>query len=55
MRLKAKWQNKSKDYEGDMADLDDIKDGKDWGEDTPADVSKFFLKGNLSLPQSMRR
>ena len=28
-----------------MADLDDIKDGKDWGEDTPADTSKFYLKG----------
>jgi putative autoinducer-2 (AI-2) aldolase len=28
-----------------MADLDDIKDGKDWGEDRPVDVSRFFLKG----------
>ena len=28
-----------------MADLDDIKDGKDWGEHSPADTSKFFLKG----------
>ena len=29
-----------------MADLDDIKDGKDWGRDRPADTSRFFLKGN---------
>ncbi|MEO9779195.1 MAG: 3-hydroxy-5-phosphonooxypentane-2,4-dione thiolase [Sedimentitalea sp.] len=28
-----------------MADLDDIKDGKDWGADSPADTSQFFLKG----------
>jgi len=28
-----------------MADLDDIKDGKDWGRDRPADTSQFFLKG----------
>lgn len=28
-----------------MADLDDIKDGKDFGEDSPADTSRFFLKG----------
>lgn len=28
-----------------MADLDDIKDGKDWGADRPADTSRFFLKG----------
>jgi 3-hydroxy-5-phosphonooxypentane-2,4-dione thiolase len=28
-----------------MADLDDIKDGKDWGRDHPADTSRFFLKG----------
>ena len=28
-----------------MADLDDIKDGKDWGQDRPADMSRFFLKG----------
>jgi len=28
-----------------MADLDDIKDGKDWGRDRPADTSRFFLKG----------
>ena len=28
-----------------MADLDDIKDGKDWGQGRPADTSRFFLKG----------
>ncbi|MEP3330444.1 3-hydroxy-5-phosphonooxypentane-2,4-dione thiolase [Sedimentitalea sp.] len=28
-----------------MADLDDIKDGKDWVADSPADTSQFFLKG----------
>lgn len=28
-----------------MADLDDIKDGKDWGRDRPADTTRFFLKG----------
>ncbi|MBN8997949.1 MAG: 3-hydroxy-5-phosphonooxypentane-2,4-dione thiolase [Rhizobiales bacterium] len=28
-----------------MADLDDIKDGKDWGRDRPVDTSLFFLKG----------
>ncbi|EMS95635.1 autoinducer 2 aldolase [Agrobacterium tumefaciens str. Cherry 2E-2-2] len=28
-----------------MADLDDIKDGKDWGRERPADTSRFFLKG----------
>ena len=28
-----------------MADLDDIKDGKDWGQDRPADTSRFYLKG----------
>lgn len=28
-----------------MADIDDIKDGKDWGENTPVDTSRFFLKG----------
>ena len=37
-----------------MADLDDIKDGKDWGEDTPADVSKFFLKGNANHDWGMK-
>ncbi len=29
-----------------MADLDDIKDGKDWGKGHPADTSRFFLKGS---------
>ncbi len=28
-----------------MADLDDIRDGQRFGLDTPADTSKFFLKG----------
>ncbi len=28
-----------------MADLDDIKDGKDWGQDQPADTSRFYIKG----------
>lgn len=28
-----------------MADLDDIKDGKDFGLDRPADTSRFYLKG----------
>ncbi|KAJ56090.1 autoinducer 2 aldolase [Actibacterium mucosum KCTC 23349] len=28
-----------------MADLDDIKDGKDFGAGTPPDTSRFFLKG----------
>lgn len=28
-----------------MADLDDIKDGKDWGADRPVDTQGFFLKG----------
>ena len=31
-----------------MADLDDIKDGKDWGEDRPVDTSRFFLKGGAN-------
>ena len=35
----------SSSNEGKMADLDDIKDGKDWGRDRPADTSQFFLKG----------
>ena len=29
-----------------MADLDDIKDGKDWGIDLPARNTAFFLKGS---------
>lgn len=37
-----------------MADLDDIKEGKDWGEDTPPDVSKFFLKGNANHDWGMK-
>jgi 3-hydroxy-5-phosphonooxypentane-2,4-dione thiolase len=28
-----------------MADLDDLKEGKDFGRDRPADTSRFFLKG----------
>jgi putative autoinducer-2 (AI-2) aldolase len=37
-----------------MADLDDIKEGKDWGEDTPPDISKFFLKGNANHDWGMK-
>lgn len=31
-----------------MADIDDIKDGKDFGLDTPQDTQGFFLKGNAN-------
>lgn len=37
-----------------MADLDDIKDGKDWGEDRPVDVSRFFLKGSEHYDWGMK-
>ncbi len=37
-----------------MADLDDIKDGKDWGADRPADTSRFFLKGALHHDWGMK-
>jgi len=37
-----------------MADLDDIKDGKDWGEDSPVDVSRFFLKGSEHYDWGMK-
>lgn len=37
-----------------MADLDDIKDGKDWGEETPVDTSRFFLKGGANHDWGMK-
>ncbi|OIP87205.1 MAG: autoinducer 2 aldolase [Rhodobacterales bacterium CG2_30_65_12] len=37
-----------------MADLDDIKDGKDFGLDRPADTSGFFLKGSAHLDWGMK-
>lgn len=37
-----------------MADLDDIKDGKDFGLDRPADTSNFFLKGSAHLDWGMK-
>ncbi len=37
-----------------MADLDDIKDGKDWGRDRPADTSRFFLKGAANHDWGMK-
>lgn len=37
-----------------MADLDDIKDGKDWGRERPADTSRFFLKGNAHHDWGMK-
>jgi putative autoinducer-2 (AI-2) aldolase len=37
-----------------MADLDDIKDGKDWGADKPADLSRFFLKGSANHDWGMK-
>lgn len=37
-----------------MADLDDIKDGKDFGLDRPADTSSFFLKGSAHLDWGMK-
>jgi len=37
-----------------MADLDDIKDGKDWGLDTPAKNDAFFLKGSEGLDWGMK-
>ncbi|WP_112311545.1 3-hydroxy-5-phosphonooxypentane-2,4-dione thiolase [Pseudogemmobacter bohemicus] len=37
-----------------MADLDDIKDGKDWGADRPADTSRFFLKGAAHYDWGMK-
>jgi len=37
-----------------MADMDDIKDGKDFGLDRPADTSGFFLKGSNHLDWGMK-
>ena len=37
-----------------MADLDDIKDGKDWGFDKPQENKPFFLKGSDSLDWGMK-
>ncbi len=37
-----------------MADLDDIKDGKDWGVGTPAKNEPFFLKGSEGLDWGMK-
>lgn len=37
-----------------MADLDDIKDGKDWGEGSPVDTSRFFLKGGANHDWGMK-
>ena len=37
-----------------MADLDDIKDGKDFGLDRPADTSRFFLKGAANHDWGMK-
>ena len=37
-----------------MADLDDIKDGKDWGIDLPARNTAFFLKGSEGLEWGMK-
>ncbi|PIE07233.1 MAG: 3-hydroxy-5-phosphonooxypentane-2,4-dione thiolase [Rhodobacterales bacterium] len=37
-----------------MADLDDIKDGKDFGLNQPADTSGFFLKGSAHLDWGMK-
>ena len=37
-----------------MADLDDLRDGKDFGEGRPADISRFFLKGAASHDWGMK-
>jgi putative autoinducer-2 (AI-2) aldolase len=37
-----------------MADLDDIKDGKDWGIGVPAKNEPFFLKGSEGLDWGMQ-
>ncbi len=37
-----------------MADLDDIRDGKDFGLDRPADRQGFFLKGSAHLDWGMK-
>ena len=37
-----------------MADLDDIKDGKDWGLGIPATNEPFFLKGSEGLDWGMK-
>ncbi|MFK5978731.1 MAG: 3-hydroxy-5-phosphonooxypentane-2,4-dione thiolase [Rhizobiaceae bacterium] len=37
-----------------MADIDDIKDGKDFGLDTPQDKQGFFLKGNANYDWGLK-
>ncbi|MBI07611.1 MAG: 3-hydroxy-5-phosphonooxypentane-2,4-dione thiolase LsrF, partial [Rhodospirillaceae bacterium] len=37
-----------------MADLDDIREGKDWGLGTPAKNEPFFLKGSEGLDWGMK-
>lgn len=37
-----------------MADLDDIKDGKEFGLDQPADTSRFYLKGAADYDWGMK-
>ena len=37
-----------------MADLDDIKEGKDFGLDRPADNQGFFLKGSANYDWGMK-
>lgn len=37
-----------------MADIDDIRDGKEFGQGRPADVSRFFLKGSANHDWGMK-
>ena len=37
-----------------MADLDDIRDGDNFGLNSPADTSKFYLKGMNSMPWGIK-
>ena len=37
-----------------MADLDDIRDGDNFGLNRPADTSKFYLKGMNSMPWGIK-
>ena len=37
-----------------MADLDDIRDGDNFGVNSPADTSKFYLKGMNSMPWGIK-